>query len=71
MDDLKPEAAYFFEENGHRTCLFVLHVDKASDIPRISEPFFLGVNAEVRIRPVMTAEDLGAAGLDQLAQKWG
>jgi hypothetical protein len=71
MEELKPEAAYFFEEDGHRTSLFVLNLEKASDIPRIAEPFFLGANAEVRLHPVMTAEDLAAAGLEELAKKWG
>jgi hypothetical protein len=71
MDELKPEAAYFFEEDGRRTSLFVLNLEKASDIPRTVEPFFLGVNAEVWLHPVMTAEDLAAAGLEELAKKWG
>lgn len=71
MAELKPEAAYFMEEGGHRTALFVVNIQDASEIPRVAEPFFLGMNAEVRFHPVMTAEDLGRAGLDQLAQKWG
>jgi hypothetical protein len=71
LAELKPEAAYFMEEGGHRTALLVVNVQDASEIPRFAEPFFLGMNAEVRFHPVMTAEDLGRAGLDQLAQKWG
>jgi hypothetical protein len=46
-------------------------VNQAAQIPRIAEPFFLRMNAEVRFHPVMTAEDLAAAGLDDLAKNWG
>lgn len=71
LADIKPEAAYFMEERGRRTALLVVNIQDASEIPRIAEPFFLSLNAEVRFHPVMTAEDLGKAGLDDLAKKWG
>ena len=70
LADLKPEAAYFFEDGGHRTALLVVNIQDASEIPRVAEPFFLGMQAEVRFHPVMTAEDLGKAGLEDLAKKW-
>ena len=71
MEALKPEAAYFFEENGHRTALLVVDMQEVSQIPRIAEPFFLRMNAEVRFHPVMTAEDLAKAGLEELVKQWG
>jgi hypothetical protein len=71
LADLKPEAAYFYEDGGRRTALLVVNIQDASEIPRVAEPFFLGMNAEVRFHPAMTAEDLGKAGLDDLAKKWG
>jgi len=58
MQQLKPEAAYFFPENGKRTCLFVFDMKDASQIPAIAEPFFLELDAEVTLTPVMNGDDL-------------
>jgi hypothetical protein len=56
---LKPEASYFFPENGCRTAMMVFDLANASDIPSIAEPFFMQLNAAVTLVPVMNAEDLG------------
>ncbi len=71
LAELKPEAAYFVENDGCRTGFLVVNMQEASQIPSIAEPFFLNFNAQVRIRPAMTPEDLAKAGLDDLAKKWG
>ena len=65
MGRLKPEAAYFFAENGCRTALMVFDLVDASDIPSIAEPFFTVLNAAVTMIPVMNGEDL-AKGLQKL-----
>lgn len=59
-EQLNPEAAYFFAENGRRTSLFVFDMKDASDIPGIAEPWCQGLNAEVEFTPVMNADDLKA-----------
>jgi len=60
--DYKPEAAYFFvDDQGNRSSLYVFDLKDPSDIPVIAEPFFLGVNAQVKFRPVMNQQDLAAA----------
>jgi hypothetical protein len=71
LEDIKPEAAYFTERDGHRGGILVVDVDGAGDIPRLAEPWFLGFNAEVEFRIAMTPEDLAAADLDALGAKWG
>jgi hypothetical protein len=71
MDDLKPEAVYFAEEDGMRSAVLVVDIAGASDIPRIAEPFFLKFDAECRMRIVMSPADLKNAGLDALGKKWG
>jgi hypothetical protein len=71
MDATKPEAAYFTEQDGHRGGILVVNMDKASDIPRLAEPWFLNFNAEVKLRIAMTPEDLAHADLDALGKKWG
>ena len=71
LDELKPEAAYFTEIDGQRTGIIVIDMAKASDIPRLAEPWFLKFSANVKFRTVMTPEDLGHSDLDSLGKKWG
>lgn len=70
LADIKPEAAYFSEQNGHRGCIMVVNVDGPSDVPRLAEPFFMTFNAHVEFRICMTPEDLGKANLEALGKKW-
>jgi hypothetical protein len=65
MEQLKPEAAYFFAEGGMRTSLFVFEMADSSQIPPDIEPLFQMLEASVDLRPVMNAEEL-QAGLGQL-----
>ena len=58
MEDLKPEAAYFLSENGERTAILVFDLAAESKIPWVVERFFMGLNADVTITPVMNAADL-------------
>ena len=68
LQRLKPEAAYFFPDQGVRTAMMFVDVKEASDIPSIVEPFFSQLNAAVEILPVMNAEDL-KAGLAKIRPK--
>jgi hypothetical protein len=67
LADLKPEAAYFTAIDGKRTGLIVFDLERESQIPAIAEPFFLNLNAQIEIIPVMTPEDV-AAGLEEAAK---
>jgi hypothetical protein len=58
MEKLKPEASYFTAMDGCRTCIIVFDLKDPSEIPSISEPFFLNLNAKVEFSPVMNADDL-------------
>jgi len=58
IDKLKPEAAYFYSNNGKRCCMMVFDMKDSSEMPGITEPFFMALNAEVELCPVMNAEDL-------------
>lgn len=71
LEEIRPEAVWFSEENGQRGGIFVVDVAKPSDIPRLAEPFFLTFDADVRFRIAMSPEDMGAAGLDEIGEKWG
>lgn len=70
LEDIKPEAAYFSAQDGHRGGIIVVNMDSASQIPSLAEPFFLTFNAEVHFDPCMTPEDLAQGGLDSIGQKW-
>ena len=58
MEKLKPETAYFYTLNGNRSFFMVFDLKDPSEIPIISEPFFMVLNAKVDFSPVMNAEDL-------------
>ena len=70
LEDIKPEAAYFTAQDGHRGGIIVVNINDTSEIPHFAEPFFLTFNAEVQFHPAMTPEDLGRADLVNLGKKW-
>ena len=70
LEDLKPQAVYFTEQHGARCAVLIVDVAEPSRVPTFAEPFFLHFNADCRFRIVMTPEDLGKAGLDELGRKW-
>ena len=74
LADLKPEAAYFFnDDNGNRSGSIVFDLKDLSEIPGIAEPWFLAFNAKVSFRPVMNAQDLAKAGpsITKAGQQYG
>jgi hypothetical protein len=70
MEKLHPEAAYFYPEGGKRTALMVFDMKDASQIPTLVEPFFMGLDAEISLTPVMNAADL-KTGLEAVAKSRG
>jgi hypothetical protein len=61
IDELKPEAAYFWPENGERGGMMVFDMADPTQIPQIAEPLFMNVDAAVDFAPVMNADDLKKA----------
>ncbi len=61
MEELEPEAAYFWPEAGERGGMMVFDMTDPSQIPQIAEPLFLNVDAAVEFAPVMNADDLKKA----------
>ncbi len=70
-EEIKPEAIYFTEQNGHRGATLIVNVERAAQIPALAEPWFLHFNADCQFRIAMTPEDLQQAGLEELGKKWG
>jgi hypothetical protein len=71
LEETKPQAVYFTEYNGQRGAIMIVDVADPSRIPSLFEPWFLTFNADVEAHLVMTPDDLGRAGLDELGKKWG
>jgi hypothetical protein len=74
LADLKPEAAYFFaDDNGQRSGSIVFDMKDSSEIPAVSEPWFLAFNAKLSFRPVMNPEDLAKGGpsIGKAAERYG
>ncbi|MHC8338746.1 panthothenate synthetase [Pseudomonas sp. HLT2-19-2] len=67
---IKPEAAYFTEQDGMRGGIFLVDVKDPSDIPAFAEPFFLNFNANCKFRIVLSAQDLQKADLATLGITW-
>jgi hypothetical protein len=61
LAEVKPEAAYFAEDNGKRTGFIFLDVKDTSQIPVLAEPWFLAFNAHVEFHPAMNLDDLKKA----------
>lgn len=70
LEEIKPEAVYFTEQNGHREAILIVNVNQPSEIPALAEPWFLNFNADCQFRIVMSPEDLQQAGLEDLGKKW-
>lgn len=58
LEALQAEAAYFTTMDGHRTMLVVFDMKASSEMPRIAEPLFAGLEAEVDFMPCMNSDDL-------------
>jgi hypothetical protein len=72
LQEIKPEAAYFAEDNGKRTGFIVVDLKDSSQIPAIAEPWFLAFNAHVEFHPCMNLEDLkrAAPGIERAVKQY-
>jgi hypothetical protein len=73
MEDLKPEAAYFYAENGQRSGHFIVDAQDSAEIVRLCEPFWFALKADIAMVPVMSAEDIqkGLADLSNIIERYG
>ena len=55
---IKPEATYFYPENGKRAALVVFDMADPSEIAGIAEHLFSSLDADLSFTPVMNGDDL-------------
>ncbi len=72
LNELKPEAAYFAEDNGKRTGFIFFDLKDTSQIPGVAEPWFLAFNAHLEFHPAMNLEDLkkAAPGIEKAVKNY-
>ena len=58
QEKLKPEAAYFFMDDGLRTALFVYEIDEQYKLLGIHEPLFAAMGALIDEQPVLNWDDM-------------
>ncbi len=64
---IKPEVAYFTDNGPGRGALLIIDIERASQIPDVTEPLMLGFGASVHYRIAMSPEDLQSARLERFA----
>ena len=58
MQALKPEAAYFYPEDGKRTAIMIFDMQGSWQLPAMVEPLFQKLGASIHVTPVMSSDDL-------------
>jgi hypothetical protein len=72
MQELSPEAAYFYADAGLRTGIIVFNMQDESGVVGAVERLSFGLRANVALTPVMTAEDLqkGLGGIEAILKNY-
>jgi hypothetical protein len=72
MQELSPEAAYFYPEAGQRAGIMVFNLQDESGVAGAVERFAFGLHANVDLTPVMNSDDLQKAlgGLEAIVNDY-
>ena len=74
IEEYKPEAAYFYPNDaGERAGAMVVEMQEGTDLPKIAEALFLGLNARVNMRPCFGLDDMEHLGevIGPIVEKYG
>ncbi len=73
LEDLKPEAGYFYPGGGERAGFFIVNMEESWQVADTVERFFFGLDAKVELTPVMNGEDLHKAleGVPNIVENYG
>ena len=61
LSEVRPETVYFGVENGQRTLFAIVTCEHSHELPRLAEPFWLGLQANVDFIPVMNQDEFKKA----------
>ncbi len=61
IEKTQPEAAYFALQDGQRAAYFFFEIDGVTDIPSITEPLWMSLEANLDLQPAMNTEELQIA----------
>ena len=64
-EDFKPEAMYFYPDDGMRAGCMFIQSDNPAICVAVGERLWFGLQAQIKVTPVMNGEDLGK-GLKEL-----
>jgi hypothetical protein len=67
FEQAKPESVYFTSDHGERTMFMFFDMKDSSQIPSLSEPLFMNLDAALEYMPVMNQDDL-KKGLEAVAK---
>lgn len=65
---IKPEVCYFTDNGVGRGAFMVVDIDDYTQLPNVTEPLMLALNASVHYRIAMSPDDLQNAGLEKYAE---
>lgn len=66
-EDLKPEAMYFYPAEGLRAGCMFIQTDNPAIGTAVGERMWFGLQAQIRVTPVMNIDDLGK-GLSEMGK---
>jgi hypothetical protein len=58
LAEIKPEAVYFTEAEGHRTIIIVVNLVTANEIIKVSEPLFHAFKAAIDWKLIMSPDEV-------------
>ncbi len=61
IEQQKPEAVYFYEDQGVRSQILIVNIDDPSELPAIAEPWWQNFGGTVEFHPAMVPADLEKA----------
>ena len=67
IEELKPEAMYFYPADGLRAGCIFLQSDNPAICAAVGERMWYGLQAQIKVTPVMNGEELGK-GLTEIAK---
>lgn len=73
LEDLKPEAAYFYPDEGLRAGHFIVDMTESSQVLEVGERLWFALGGTVEMTPVMSPEDIQKAmpAGEGIAKKYG